>query len=472
MNLNVNFTGNLTNINKANNIKSENKFITKPILNLDKDVFVSSQKKDDADKINSNPVKEKLNETSAKLLNVFESLVKIPSPSLKEQKVSKWIMDYCAKHKIQAGLDDYGNVKINIPATDKTKKSMLLSSHMDVVGDSSPINVVKEGDFYKTDGKRTLGADDKAGIATALCLADELVNSDIKHGGLEIIFTRDEEFGMSGIENAKLDEINSKHVLVLDGEKIGRFENAGAGYTFAKLSVKTPYGGHSGIDIHEEHRLNAAKMIAELVSELPQGVYHKDEGGTVTSINLGTIIAGNIQNTAARIVEDKIVSDDYSDFFIDNSVTNVINTDAKATYSIRSSSQEKENELRQLIQDKIAKFNEKYKGLASAAITFEEQLPKFEKSDDKTMENVYKKACEKTGIKPSIGSFHAGAETHVYANAKNKHGEKFAPILMGIADIYDMHSPSEKMNYKTLLQGYDLVKQMFLEFNNNEKTEK
>lgn len=469
MNLSVTSASNIANTGVVRKSQNENKFVTKTIQNLEKDTFVSSQKKDSVEKNSSTSIKEKLSEKSSKLLNVFESLVKIPSPSLKEQKVSKWILDYCNKHKIQAGLDDYGNVKIKIPATDETKKPMLLSSHMDVVGDSSPINVVKEGDFYKTDGKRTLGADDKAGIATALCLADELVNSDIKHGGLEIMFTRDEEFGMSGIENAKLNEIDSKHVLVLDGEKIGRFENAGAGYTFAKLSVKTPYGGHSGIDIHEEHRLNAAKLIAELVSELPQGVYHKDDGGTVTSINLGTIIAGNIQNTAARIVEDKIVSDDYSEFFIDNSVTNVINTDAKATYSIRSSSQEKENELRQLMQDKIAKFNEKYKGLVSAEISFEEQLPKFEKSDDTTMENVYRKACEKTGLTPSVGSFHAGAETHIYANAKNKHGEKFAPILMGIADIYDMHSPSEKMNYKSLLKGYELVKQMFLEFNNNGK---
>lgn len=430
------------------------------------DTFVSSRGANMLEKIGAMFGKKKVQDASSKLLNIFEDLVKIPSPSLKEEKVSKWILDYCKKNKIKAGLDDYGNVRINIPATDKTKEPMMLSSHMDVVGDSSPINLVKEGDFYKTDGKRTLGADDKAGIATALCLASELIHSDIKHGGLELMFTRDEESGMSGVEHAKFDEINSKHVLVLDGDKLGRFENAGAGYTLATLSVTTPYGGHSGIDIHEEQRLNAAKMIAELVSELPQGVFHKDESGTVTSINLGTIIAGNIQNSAAKIVEDKIVSDNYFDFFMDNSVTNVINTNAKATYSIRSSSTEKENELRQQIQDKINAFNEKYKGLVNANIKFEEHLPKFEKSDDSTMENVYRKACEKVEMEPSVGSFHAGAETHIYANQKNKKGEKFAPILMGVADIFNMHSPSERVNFKTLQKGYELIKQMFIEFNN------
>ena len=276
------------------------------------------------------------------LLELFENLVKIPSPSLKEQMVSAWIFDYCNEKGISARLDDYGNVFLKIEATDSSKTPILLSSHMDVVGDSSPINLIKEGDFYKTDGKRTLGADDKCGVAIALCLATELVNSEIKHGGLEVVFTRDEESGMSGIEHVNFTEIESKNILVLDGDKVGNFENAGAGYSIADVYVKALYGGHSGIDIHEEHRLNAAKLLAELVNEMPQGVFYKDESGTVTSLNLGTIIAGNIQNNAAKIVEDRVISDNYFNYFMDNCVTNVINTSARATYSIRSSSDEKE----------------------------------------------------------------------------------------------------------------------------------
>ena len=134
------------------------------------------------------------------LLELFENLVKIPSPSLKEEKVSAWILEYCDKTGINARLDDYSNVFLKIEATDSSKTPILLSSHMDVVGDSSPINLIKEGDFYKTDGKRTLGADDKCGVAIALCLATELVNSEIKHGGLEVVFTRDEESGRQAID--------------------------------------------------------------------------------------------------------------------------------------------------------------------------------------------------------------------------------------------------------------------------------
>ena len=404
-------------------------------------------------------------DSNVELLNIFENLVKIPSPSLKEDKVSMWIIDYCEKNNISAFFDNYGNVRINIPSTDTSKQSILLSSHMDVVGDSSKIKLVKEGDYYKTDGKRTLGADDKAGVSVSLCLARELIGNNIKHGGLEITYTRDEESGMSGIGHVDFDNINSKYILVLDGDKLGRLENAGAGYTLATLSVKSFYGGHSGIDIHEEHRFNAAKLIAELVNEIPQGVFFKDENGTVTSINLGTIIAGNIQNNVSKILENKIVSNNYFDFLIENSVTNVINTTAKATYSIRSSSDTKENELKDIIKKQVQKFNEKYKDLAIAEIVFSEHLPKFEKTNDSTIENAYTKACKKLNMEPSIGPFHAGAETHIYAKQKNKHEEKFVPFLMGVADIYNMHSSSEMVNYKTLIQGYNLIKQMFIEFN-------
>ena len=66
--------------------------------------------------------------------------------------------------------DLFGNVRAEIPATDETKEPLLLSAHMDVVGDFSPVNVVKDGDVLKTDGKRTLGADDKAGVACAMML--------------------------------------------------------------------------------------------------------------------------------------------------------------------------------------------------------------------------------------------------------------------------------------------------------------
>ena len=402
-----------------------------------------------------------------KLLEIFATLAQISSPSLREDKVIQWISDFCKENGIIFQLDNYENIHIKIDSNNIEKQPLLLSAHMDVVGDDSPVLLKAEDDFIKTDGSRTLGADDKAGIACILLLALELKQNtvNIPHGGLEIVLTRDEEHGMTGIKHVNYKKLKSKYALILDADKLAQLEVSGASYINGRLKVTTPYGGHSGIDIHEEHRLNAAKLISELTASIPQGVYYKDETGTITSINLGTIIGGDIQNVASKIVSEQVKSNKYLDYFMDNAVTNIINTEAQAAYSIRSASIAKTEELKALLQEKINEFNKKYGNLAHAEMTFAEHLPPFEKSEDDSIEKIYKKACEKLGLEPHISSFHAGAETHIYAQNINAQSEKFLPVLLGVADIYNMHSPSEKVNYKTLLKGYELVKQIFIEFN-------
>lgn len=415
-----------------------------------------------------------------KLLEIFCELAQIPSPSLSENKVIDWIMNFCKSNNISCELDEYKNVFIKVESKNPQKQPIALSAHMDVVGDFSPVNIELDGDFIKTDEKRTLGADNKVGIACALLLALELTKevpltpspSPARgegglrdHGGLEIIFTRDEEHGMSGIKHVNFKKLQSKYVLVLDADKLGQLLISGASYTNGILKVTTTYGGHSGLDIGDKNRLNAAKLISELASNIPQGVFYKDETGTITSINLGTIIGGNIQNTAAKIVSDKIESENYLDYFIQNSVTNVINTEAQASYSIRSADVEKENELKELIKKQISEFNYKYEGFAKAKIIFSEHLPPFEKSEGDLIEKLHSIACQKTSVTQNISSFHAGAETHIYAQNTNAKDEKFSPFLVGMADIFNMHSDNEKVDYKTMLKGYELLKQLFIEFN-------
>ena len=108
-----------------------------------------------------------------KLINLFCTLAEIPSPSGEEDKVAEKIVEILTNSKIEAGLDDFGNVRAKIYATDTSKKPLALSAHMDVVGNNSEVNIQKSPDnkFYMTDGTRTLGADDKAGVAVALNLA-------------------------------------------------------------------------------------------------------------------------------------------------------------------------------------------------------------------------------------------------------------------------------------------------------------
>lgn len=383
-----------------------------------------------------------LNEIREKyeLVDLFCNLAEIPSPSLKEKKVSDWIMEYCKHHKIPCKYDNYENIYINIPATDSTKQPILLSSHMDVIGDDSPVKTYLDGDFIRAEG-RTLGADDKAGVANALYLAKWLVENNLKHGGLEIIFTRDEESGMSGIKHVDFSTIKSKYVLVCDSDSLGQLMTSGASYTLATIEVNSFKGGHSGIDIADRTRENAAKLIADIVANLPQGVYYSEDCKVVTSCNIGGIISGNPD------------------------VTNVINTYGKATYSIRSSSRKYEQELKDRMQFEVDEFNKEYDSIAKAELTFEEHLPPFEKVEDEYIPILFETAARKVGVTPEISSFHAGAETHIYANNKNADGQPFAPYLAGLATVCNMHSKEEYLDYKTLLKGQELLQEFFRSYN-------
>ena len=75
------------------------------------------------------------------IISIFEDLVKIPSPSLNEEEVAKKIMEYTYNNGINAYFDDYKNVIIKIPANCENKKPLLLSARMDVVGNSSPVDI-------------------------------------------------------------------------------------------------------------------------------------------------------------------------------------------------------------------------------------------------------------------------------------------------------------------------------------------
>ena len=244
-----------------------------------------------------------------KLIDLFCTLAKIPSPSGQEDKVSDKIIEILTNAGIKAEYDDFKNVIAKIPATDPTKKPVALSAHMDVIGDNSPVNICYDGKFIETDKKRTLGADDKAGVAAAMQLAMEIASDkDLKHGGLELVFTKDEEQGLSGINHFDFSRLESEYVLVIDADKAGQILVAGASYTNAILSVNAFKGGHSGIDIADKTRANAVKLIAELINEIPQGVYKANELGVITSINVGSVIGGGVEPCIKQISDESIKS--------------------------------------------------------------------------------------------------------------------------------------------------------------------
>lgn len=391
------------------------------------------------------------------LINLFCTLAKIPSPSMREDAVAEKIMSFFTENGIDCRRDETGNVYARVPATDSAKKPVMLSAHMDVVGDDRPVRIVEKDGFIETDKTRTLGADDKAGVSCAMMLAKETAaDKTLKHGGLEIVFTRDEEQNMTGARNINYKTLESEHILVLDGDRLGELQIAGAGYTKMTLSVTGTKGGHSGIDIADTSRVNAVKLLAEIMAQIPQGVYKQDETGVVTSINAGAIAAGGLKN----IQTDKQGAAFMAEL-ADKAMTNMINTDAFAVYSIRSSDLKNEEQLHRDIELIVAKFKDK----ADVSVVFKRNLPPFERSADETVTIAARKAAETANVPLTVSSFHAAAETHLYATETNKSGVVFKPVLLGIANIYNMHSADEKIERESLVKGYALLKEIFKQIN-------
>lgn len=394
-----------------------------------------------------------------RVINYFIQLAEIPSPSLKEEKVANKIIEILTKKNITAYKDAYGNVIAKLTANNSNDKPIMLSAHMDVVGSDNKVNIKVSNDnkYIKTDKKRTLGADNKAGCAVIInTLLYFKEHNEISHPQIEATFTRDEESGMSGMKHLDTTKLTAENVLVLDGDKIGECNVAGAGFTNLTIAVIDGKSGHSGIDIEDTTRVSANKILGEIISHIPQGVYKKNKTGVITSINSGAIIGGSIglyissNKNSINIESPKQIMQEIAD----KSFRNIISANAYATYSIRSSAPKNEAKLKNEILKKVNKIAKKYEGKIKIETIFNVSVLPFVKDDNKNFINVVVSSAKKYKLNSVPTSFHAAAETHILQNSKlNSFGKKFKPILLGIANIFNMHSSDEKLDYESLITG-------------------
>lgn len=419
-----------------------------------------------------------------KVISLFCELAEIPSPSGKEKKLSDRVLDILKINDISCGYDSFGNVIAKIPASTGAKNipSLLLSAHMDVVGGSDPINInlSNDGLFIETDKKRTLGADNKAGVAAIIDLLISLNSLDSKviHGPIEATFTKDEEQGMSGIKNLDTSKLKSKYAIIADGAYLGEHDTSGAGFTNIYISVKKGIGGHSGIDISDASRINAIKVLTEIDSKIPQGVYKSTEEGVVTSINAGVIIGGsagsymyealkeiNNNKKTLKEISEKYLSTKIMETIGRETSLNIISSEAYSSYSLRSSELQPEEELIALINNIVQETQVKYGKNIEINIDIKSHLKPFLKSENNPLSNAINQAASNIELNSKESVFHAGAETHILSNEKcNGMGEKFEPVLVGLANIENMHSSDEKLDWKSLIIGRQWLEEIVKEF--------
>jgi dipeptidase D len=256
-----------------------------------------------------------MNVKTKEIINIFKQISAIPRCSKHEQKISQWLADWAENNGYKAKRDIAGNINIMVPPSPGYEHSptIVFQGHMDMVCEktpdaqhdfaSDPIRLVYDGDWLKAD-QTTLGADNGIAIAMGLSLARDQA---VLHPPLELLFTVDEETGLTGANKLEPGFVTGKILLNVDSEEEGVFTMGCAGGKDTRIVLAIdraeipesfqPYqvrvcgmrGGHSGVDIHK-HRANAITQLARGLNLLKQAM----------DLRLVSIAGGNAHNAIPR----------------------------------------------------------------------------------------------------------------------------------------------------------------------------
>jgi tripeptide aminopeptidase len=259
-------------------------------------------------------------------------------PSTKKQKdLSNLLVEELQAMGItDAHLDEHGYVYATVPATtDKKVPVICFCSHVDTAPDASgsgvkPIlhknydgnNIVlpddttqvitteehpylkrKIGeDIITASGTTLLGADDKAGIAIIMDMANYfMAYPEIKHGAIRILFTPDEEIGR-GVNKVDIKKLGADFGYTLDGGERGAFTDE----TFSADGVQIIINGvitHPGYA--KGKLVNALKIAGEILASLPRAELSPE----TTEDREGFIHPVRVNGIAEKCTVDFIIRD-------------------------------------------------------------------------------------------------------------------------------------------------------------------
>lgn len=222
--------------------------------------------------------------------------------------------DFCGEHVNPQIYRNYNGEDVTLGASGKVL-SVKTFPHL---------KELKGRTLITTDGTTLLGADDKAGIAEIMTVAEELLKGTMPHGKICIAFTPDEEVG-SGADKLDIPAFGAQYAYTADGgcENEIVYENFNASEAVFKIR---------GFNIHpgeaRNKMINAALVGMEINSMLPnletpahtelyEGFFHLCEmEGTVENATLQYIIRDHSaasfearENTLRHI--EKIMNEKY-----------------------------------------------------------------------------------------------------------------------------------------------------------------
>lgn len=308
-----------------------------------------------------------------------------------------------------AYMDEFGYVYGHIPATPGYEDCTAIGfiAHMDTAPDYSGENVnpqiienydgndvslgtsgkvlsVAEFPSLKTlagrtlittDGTTLLGADDKAGIAEIMTVAEELIKENIPHGKVSIGFTTDEEVG-SGAKHMNLEVFGAPFAYTVDGGPEGeiQFENFNA--------ASADFYVH-GVNVHPGEAKGIMKNSQKIAMEI-QGMLPVDEAPEYT--------------------------EGYEGFFHLMEMTGTVE-ETKMSYLIRDFDSESYENRKELLRNITETVNKKY-GEGTVELKLKDSYRNMREKIEPCMELIEyaKKACEMAEVKADIAPIRGGTD--------------------------------------------------------------
>ncbi len=224
------------------------------------------------------------------------------------------VQDYCGKnvravlHPNYQGGDLVINAEKNMRLTEKNAPNLRKCMGHDIV---------------TSDGNTLLGADDKAGIALIMTLAEHLLtHPQIQHGPVKIAFTIDEETG-TGIGYFDLKRFGADFAYTLDGSILGDIDCGNFNADTVDIHI---IGRNCHPGAAKGFMANPVRIAADIVSSWPEDklpettegeegfILFKDFSGNLEQASLGGIVRHHdlaqfeqLKKELAVLVEEKRV---------------------------------------------------------------------------------------------------------------------------------------------------------------------
>ena len=240
----------------------------------------------------------------SRIVEEFLTLVKIASPTGNERKLADYLKNLLTNLGLTVTEDktgetfggNTGNVIAYLSSTKENTPTLLLSAHMDCVSPCENVKPQRKNGIISSDGTTVLGGDDKAGITGIIEAIRTILEKDIPHGGIQIIFTVSEEGGLDGSKYLDKEWIKSDFGFCLDSSgNPGKVivKAPGQDSITAKIKGKAAHAG-----LAPEDGINAITIAAIAIAKIRSGRIDAE-----TTANIGMIKGGIATNIVPDCVE-------------------------------------------------------------------------------------------------------------------------------------------------------------------------